>query len=87
VKSLGLVFNGFYSHVELLSLVFRPMSRFGPNVDQEPEIGQHWKEPMLGGSNNWEIIVGFDVFKSKKKLVWFLNFFGKSDTLLMFRLL
>ncbi len=66
MKSLGLVLYGFYSHVELLSLVLRPMSRFGPNVDHEPEIGQDWKVPMLGGSNILERIVGFDFFKSKK---------------------
>jgi hypothetical protein len=53
------------------------MSRFGANFDQEPEIGQHWKEPMLGGSNILERIVGFDFFKSKKKIGLNLEFFWK----------
>jgi hypothetical protein len=51
------------------------MSRFGPNVDHEPEIGQHWKVPMLGGSNILERIVGFDFFKSKIKFGLVLEFF------------
>jgi hypothetical protein len=53
------------------------MSRFGANFDQEPEIGQHWKEQMLGGSNILERIVGFDFFKSKKKIGLNLEFFWK----------